>query len=228
MRKLTVLIVLLVAIASASALTTDGNDTAAVPDGTLIVLNLPKFDGNLLDLTNIWVEVKFDLSDAAVSLDNDSVTSATGTAKVNSSFVTFDSTVTLLKVDFDSIAAGDFTVAEQQAYGLDPTTGDPTGQFDATMLGDYAHHDFGTITRQDSGDIYSSVWGEYVGSGDFQITVDASYLTGATFDGSDGYFQGSTPSGVIYAEVVYNYIPEPATMALLGLGLAFLRKKKVA
>jgi len=211
----------------AFALITEGNDTKSVPDGTMVVLNLPKFNGLLANLTNVWVKVKFEISDSVVEMDNDSTSPGTGTAKVTSAFTTFTSSATLLKDDFDTINAGDFGIAESNSFTLGPTTGDPIGQFNATLGADYAYHDFGTITKQDSGNIASIVWGSYVGAGNFQITVEASYLTGATFSGSDGYFQGSTPHGEVFAQVIYNYIPEPATIGLLSLGgLALFRKKK--
>jgi len=210
----------------AFALITEGNDTKAVPDGTTVVLNLPKFDGPLADLTKVWVEVRFDIFNAVVEMDNDSTSPGTGTAKVISAFTTFNSTVNLTKTDFDSINAGDFTIDETQDFALGSTIGDPCG-FTVTNDVDYAYHDFNTITKQDSGDIISDVWAGYVGTGDFQITVKASYLAGALFSGNDGYYQGSTPSGEVYAQVIYNYIPEPATIGLLSLGgLTLFRKKK--
>jgi len=217
---------LLLTAGLASAWTPGGSDTKAVPDGTTVVLNLPKFDGPLANLTNVWAGVSFGIFNSVVEMDNDSTSSGTGTAKVNSAFTTFTSTVTLLKSDFDSINAGDFGIAATQNFSLTPTSGDPLGQFNVTAFGDYAYHDFGTITKQDSGNIFNGVWAGYVGTGNFQITIEASYLTGATFSGSDGYFQGSTPSGQVYAGVVYEYVPEPTTITLLTIGaLAFLKRK---
>lgn len=203
-----------------------GNDTKAVPDGTTITLNLPKFNGSISDLTNIWVELKFDIFNAVVEMDNDSAAIGTGTAKLNSSLTTLTSTVNLLKDNFDSINAGDYIIAASEGFTLSATTGDTIGAFNATSGNDYKFHDFGTITKQDSGNIFNGVWANYVGTGDFQITIVANYLTGATFTGSDGYFQGSTPSGEIYAEVVYTYVPEPATILIFAIGsLISIRKK---
>jgi len=226
MRKLLFTLALLAITVSAQALVISGDDTQALPDQTNVTLQLPKFTGNLADLLSVYVVAEFRLFNAVVEVDNDSVTSGNATGKVNSSFVTFNSSATLLKTDFTSIDAGDFTVVEQQVFNLTPTTGDIVGQFDATLDTDYGIFDPGTITRTDSGNIAGAVWGDYVGVGNFTIDVEASYLTGATFDGSDGYFQGSTPNGEVYAQVIYNYIPEPATMALLGLGSLLLRKRR--
>jgi hypothetical protein len=201
--------------------------TKPLPDQVVTTLSLAKYNGNLADLTSVYVEVEFSLFNSVVEVDNDSVTSGVATAKVQSVIETFTSSATLLKSDFDTINAADFSILEQQNFNLDPTTGDAV-EFTATLDVDYGIFDPGTIAKSDAGNISSGVWGDYVGAGNFTIDVKSSYLTGATFDGSDGYFQGSTPNGEIYAKVIYNYeiVPEPATLCLLGIGGMLLRRRR--
>jgi hypothetical protein len=225
MKTLGCILGLLLTVAPSFALTIGGSDSKAVPDGTTITLNLPKFNGPLSNLTNVWLKLKFDISNAVVEMDNDSIASATGTAKVASTFTNLTSTAGLLKSNFDSINASDFTIASNQSFSMTGTSGDNVGGFNVTTSGDYVYCNFGTITKQDSGDIFNGLWSSFVGSGDFQITLLANYLTGATFTGGDGYFQGSTPNGQIFGEVVYSYIPEPATVIILALGALLSAKR---
>ncbi|MBN1435472.1 MAG: PEP-CTERM sorting domain-containing protein [Sedimentisphaerales bacterium] len=206
--------------------TTGGSDSDVLPDQTNVVLTLPQFNGPIGDLLSVWVHVKFDLSNATVAMDNDSVTSAVATAKITSGFVTFNSTASLLRTGTGLIEGSDFGIIQTQDFNLDASIGDPCG-FDATLDVDYAFHDFGTITKEESGFIASSEWADYVGSGNFTITVKADYLAGATFQGSDGYYQGSTPNGSISAEVEYVYVPEPMTMSLLAIGGIILNRRRL-
>jgi len=76
------------------------------------------------------------------------------------------------------------------------------------------------LSTSASGDVGSSYIGLYGGGGTFTFTIRAIYATSASFDGSDGYFQGNTPTGDVAASVTYIYtptaIPETNTFALMS------------
>lgn len=215
------------------AATLVGEDTQVLPNDTNITLNLPKFDPSTGTLSNVWVQVELRLNNAQVQLDNDAASAQNGTARVLNTANSLTSSVTLLKSNFDTINNGDLSINNSQVYSLGATSGDPVGQFNATLAGDYANYVPGTLTSGDFGDIFNGVWGGYQGTGNFTITTNATYLTSATFVGNDGFFQGNTPNGEIYGKVVYTYtptvVPEPGTLALLAIGSVvtmYRRKKK--
>ncbi|MCX6034052.1 MAG: choice-of-anchor E domain-containing protein [Chloroflexi bacterium] len=219
---------LLVTAVPAFASTIMDEDTQALPVDANTTLNLSKFDTTLGTLTNVWVQIQVRLSGASVELDNDATAAQDGTGRVLNAASSLTSSVTLLKVGFDTINNGDLALNAYQVFNLAGTTGDPCG-FTATHLGDYAHWQPGTLTSGDSGDIFSAVWGGYQGTGYFTVTVNSTYLTSATFVGNDGFFQGNTPNGELYGKVIYTYdpVPEPATITLLCVGaFALLRRKK--
>lgn len=223
------LAMLIVAPFAANALSTFDEDTVALPNDTNVTVNLSKFTGNLTDLTAIHVELELRLTNVQVQLDNDSTSSQVGTARIINTLKSeggFSSSVTLLKSDFDTINGGDLGINTSQVFNLDPTSGDTVGQFNATGSSDYANWSVSETTAGDSGNIASIVWEDYVGSGDFTITVNTTYVTSATFAGELGFFEGNTPTGELYANVTYEYVPEPATLALLGFGGLLIRKRR--
>ena len=207
-------------------------DSVVMPDKTDVTLYLDKYDGQCvqpLDLiVEVWFEVRF--TGARVEMDNDNPFSATGTGKVANVVTSFASPDVGLVMDLgpplDVVDASDFGNVWSQTFNLGPSTGDPCG-FDVTGDVDYADYNPGPLSMGDGGVIAPVYESDYVGTGQFAVTINCEYLTGATFSGPWGFFNGSTPAGEFYGEVKYTCIPEPFSVACLGLGaVSMLRRKR--
>ncbi|HPS53848.1 MAG TPA: choice-of-anchor E domain-containing protein, partial [Phycisphaerae bacterium] len=197
-------------------------------DRTTVTIDLQKFNSSLGTLTGITLSLKVTLSNANIQMDNDTESVSTATAKVNSQVLSFTSEVTLLKTDYTSFDSINLQVDEAQGFTLQATSGDPTNQFNATGLSDYATWSPGDIESGESGSIASVVWAQYTGSDTFSIDLKSTFGTSASFTGDPCYFQGNTPTAVFSGDVTYTYepVPEPSTLALLGtLGTIFIIRR---
>jgi len=195
------------------------------------VVYLSKFDSSLGTLTAVYVRYITAISGANIQMDNDSVLAQNGTARVLNQVNSFSSTATLVDNSFQPILNGtDMAVNASKLFVLSATSGDTVGQFDNTGAGDYDSWTPGTLQGIGDGDVGSIAFASYIGSGTFSTTINSTYTTSATFDGSQGFFQGNTPSGAFVGEVIYTYtavIPEPTTasmMAIAGLLTLLLRR----
>lgn len=208
----------LMGIGIAQADTLSFTNSVAMPNDVNSTVSLGKFDSSLGTLTGVSIKLTTTVSGAQVSMDNDSNQAQTGTARVQNLVNSLVSGVTLLKTNFLSIESSALQLNASQIFNLDATSDDTVGQFNATGLGDYGIWSPGSLSAVGSGDINSLVWAGYTGTGTFDITINSTYTTSATFDGNDGYFQGNTPNGAFEGIVTYSYeaIPEPASIAMIG------------
>ena len=191
------------------------------------VVNLAKFDVSLGTLTGIYLEYVSQISGANVQMDNDSTFAQQGTAIVQNTVKTFSSSVSLAGT---GIVKGDMAVYEENIFNLGATSSDTVGVFNNTGNSDYATWSPGMLAGIGSGNVDSSVWAQYQGAGTFNATIKSVFITSASFDGSDGYFQGNTPNGTFSGTVTYTYspIPEPASasMAILVLIAGFWVRRR--
>lgn len=94
---------------------------------------------------------------------------------------------------------------------------------------DYAGDDsfaVSTGTGSDSDSDNPTDFTPYIGTGTFSVNIASSVKTNTETDGGDGMTQ--TTAGDYYGKVkvTYTYVPEPATLSLLGAGAVLLYRRK--
>jgi len=229
MRKFTVFfgfVVLLTASVARADLITYENSVNMLPPGLPMPtsLTLNKFDTSLGTLTGIYITLTSAMTGLDYQYDNDSTGPATAYAYLTLSLDQFSSAVSLLLTGGDSITASDLGGTVYQEFSLNATTGDSTTAFNATGLDDYYDWNPGTISVSKGGDVSSSVWSDYEGSGTFAVTFRQNLSTYAGFLSGTGFTQKTDGPVIFSGSVTYEYtaaIPEPATISLIALsGLA--------
>jgi|GEM_PF-2727044 len=221
-----------------NAATVTFTDTVSMPNDADVTILITQFDTtNDIDtaagpynstvgatLTSVTVTVKTIISGANVQMDNDSVDAQTGTARVQNLVNSYSGPVTPNAGFAAIVETADMQLNASQAFNLGATSGDTVGAFNVTAASDYDTWSPGALEAGDSGVVNSAVYAAtYTGTGDLTFTINSTYTTSASFSGTNGFFQGNTPTGQFFVEVTYDYapVPEPSTYAAL-LGLAAL------
>ncbi len=236
--------------AGLNAATVTFSDVVSMPNDTDVSIFITQFDTTTdidsaegaanstvgATLTKVTVTVKSIISGANVQMDNDSESAQSGTARVQNLVNSYSGPNTLNASFGQSIESGDMQLNQSQIFNLGATSGDSVGTFDVTGESDYAAWSPGVLEAGDSGVVDSAVYSSvYEGTGDLEFAINSTYTTSASFSGENGFFQGNTPTGQFFVEVIYEYdaaspVPEPsAYAALLGLvtlGYVCVRRRK--
>ena len=180
--------------------------------------------GGTLTLQSIEVLVDFDADGGRLVLDNDAAGAAAGTFEFGAKAAVSSLDVPLL--DAASLAVvGDMAAVHTQAFAIGGNVGDGANDYDPSAPDGLAY-DGTPESDSDSGFIGAAYFASYTGAGTYNITIDVSQWQ--DFGGIGGIEWAVSPvttSGTV--TVVYTYVPEPATLTLLGLGgLGLLIRRK--
>jgi len=212
--------------AADAAVITQTKDFDGIPNMTGS-LNFNQFNNSGgLTLQSIEVSLALQTSGGNLKLDNDSTSPASGTFEFGAKGNLSSTDVVLLNSLFSPVP-GEVSAIYSQVFNLAANVGDGPGDYDPTPP-DGLLYCGGTINKSLSGYVTSPVWYAgtkgFVGTGTYNI----SYTVYQWLDyGSIGGIEYAAIPGSVNGNVtvVYNYIPEPTTLLLLGLGAVMLRRK---
>ncbi len=193
-------------------------------------LTFDQFNTSLGTLTSI--EIVFDLSidNGWLIADNDGVDQANVIIELGAVAAISSTDVSLIDGSLQPVV-GSLVASTAAAVSLAADNGDGPGNVDASAPDGTTLYG-GPDSDSDSGFISALAFAGYIGTGTFDIVVAVTELIDL---GGLGDIEGSfsavdilNPSSSVRVNYTYTPIPEPTTMALLGLGSVILSRKRRA
>ncbi len=189
-------------------------------------LTFNQFDdaGGTLTLQSIQVIFSLEVQGGQLVLDNDGELAASGSYEFGAKGDISSTDVSLVNASFLPVTS-ELGAVHGDSFSLAANIGDGAGDYDPNGP-DGMEYNGSTENDSDSGYISPLVFADYIGTGTYDIDADVTQWQ--DFGGVSGIEWAVNPvsaSGCV--KVIYNYIPEPATLSVLALGgLALIRRRK--
>ena len=194
-------------------------------------LTFDKFDSGLGTLLNVYVRANVGVTGGNVFVDNDGVDAATGNAELGAELDIGSGDVNLLDAAFQAIGTG-VTASNSYAFNLAGDDGDGSG-VDATGPDGASQAGIAANASDGFTAVNNTFLSQFIGTGaTFDVNYNVSQIFQLAFTGGvAGGFDPVNSTGSV--EIYYEYddgnnggsVPNPAPLALLGLGLLAMRRK---
>ena len=203
-------------------------------DGTpdyVQTLTFDQFDdqGGTLTLQSIRVDVTLTVTGGSLKTDNDGAEAASGGVEFGAEVLLTPSVSMIDSAYQQIIQSGDVKATGGTTLSLSADDGDTevggTAYF-SYAGSDYDYYNGTTQNDSDFGYVNSVVFSQYIGTGTFTVDVDADQIADyGALGGVQAQIDPLNACGCVI--ITYEYIPEPATLAMLAIGgLAVLRRRR--
>ena len=207
------IVALCVATAGAYTITHNASGSGTAPDSNSF--SVPQFDDSGgLTLQSVQLIVDGNSTGGFSVVDNESDSAGTATLKIGTNIQVTGPAALIVLAMPNQPATG--------PLGVDNESGPPDpNHLDPDYVGTDSFRIDGTSASDSNSDLLTAPpdnLSVYIGTGNVTFTWDATIETGSTIDVSPTFAQTGPTNFDFGATVIYTYIPEPATMALLALG----------